>query len=85
MFKIILPVLLILFLSAATAPDDFYKWEDEEGNLHITDYPPPTKAAKKVKVHQTDSNADMSVQHTPQRTAPALPSAAPWPLLEPAA
>lgn len=37
------------------AQADFYKWEDENGNMHITDYPPPAKSGKKIQVHKYDS------------------------------
>ncbi len=46
MFRIFLPLLLILCISSGFAQADFYKWEDEEGNIHITDYPPPSKSVK---------------------------------------
>jgi len=75
MFKLFLPVLLMIFLFTGLAQADFYKWEDEEGNIHITDYPPPTKSVKKLKVHETESNADRSVPASPQKTAePSRPS-----------
>lgn len=46
-------VLLSLFL-CGTAMADFYQWEDEKGEMQITDYPPPQdKAAKNVQVHKT--------------------------------
>jgi glutaredoxin len=77
MSRIILSVLLILLLSTGMASADFYKWEDEEGNLHITDYPPPVKVAKKLKVHQTDSNADTSVPRTPRTADPPPRSSSP--------
>lgn len=73
MVRIFLSVLLLVFVLAGYASADFYKWEDEEGNIHITDYPPPKKAAKKVKVHATDSNA------APPRPAPAKEPAPPTP------
>ncbi len=72
MFKIFLSVLLILFISTGVASADFYKWEDEEGNLHITDYPPPTKSAKKIKVHETNANADTTLpRSSPKAVAPS--------------
>ena len=69
MFRLFLIFLLMLFLFAGLAGADFYKWEDEEGNIHITDYRPPAKSAKKLKVHPTESNADRSVPSSPQRPA----------------
>lgn len=44
------PVLLIF---CATAYADFYKWEDESGATHITDYPPPEYgSAKHIQRHK---------------------------------
>jgi hypothetical protein len=77
MFKIFLSVFLMLFLFTGVASADFYKWEDAEGNLHITDYPPPTKSAKKVKVHETDSNADVTLPRASQKTIPPPPASSP--------
>jgi len=72
MFKIFLSVLLILFMLTGVASADFYKWEDEEGNLHITDYPPPTKSAKKIKIHETDANAGTTLpRSSPKAVAPS--------------
>ena len=61
MYKWVISIFLILSICTGYAQADFYKWEDDDGNLHITDYPPPAKSAKKVKIHETDSNADMSL------------------------
>jgi glutaredoxin len=36
---------------------DFYTWEDENGNIQITDYPPPTKSIKNIKVHKHESDS----------------------------
>ncbi len=69
MFRVFLFFLLTLFLFVSLAEADFYKWEDEEGNIHITDYRPPSKSVKKLKVHPTESNADRSVPSSPQRPA----------------
>lgn len=74
MFKTALCLFLILLLSAGVMSADFYKWEDEEGNLHITDYPPPKKGAKKVKVHQTESDTEETLPQMPQRFSPVLPA-----------
>lgn len=75
MFKIFLSILSILLLFTGAASADFYKWEDAEGNLHITDYPPPKNSAKKVKVHETDANADSTVPRPSPKTE--IPSPAP--------
>lgn len=75
MFKTALCVFVVLLLSAGAMSADFYKWEDEEGNLHITDYPPPKKGAKKVKVHQTESEAVDALPRMPQNVVPLPPAA----------
>ncbi|MRR17965.1 MAG: glutaredoxin family protein [Deltaproteobacteria bacterium] len=69
MFRLFLTVSLMLFIFSSPAWADFYKWEDEEGNIHITDYLPPSKSARKLKVHRTESNADRSAPSVPQRRA----------------
>ncbi len=61
--------MLILFIFSGFALADFYKWEDEEGNVHITDYPPPSKSVKNIKVQETQSNADLSATISPQKAA----------------
>jgi len=65
---------MMLFLFAGFAEGDFYQWEDKEGNIHITDYRPPSKSIKKLKVHPTESNADRSAPSSRQRPA-AVPRA----------
>jgi glutaredoxin len=45
----------LFFIFCGTAQADFYKWEDENGDIHITDYPPPAKSGKKVQVHKSES------------------------------
>lgn len=67
MTKLFLTVLLMMFICSGLAHADFYKWEDEDGNVIITDYPPPSKSIKKLKVHETGSNADRSVPSSPQK------------------
>ncbi|MEE9911814.1 MAG: glutaredoxin family protein [Deltaproteobacteria bacterium] len=69
MFKCVLFMLLMLLIFPGLAAADFYKWEDEEGNIHITDYRPPSKSAKKLKVHRTESNTDRSAPSPPQKAA----------------
>ena len=56
MTKHLLLFMALFFVFCATAQADFYKWEDENGNIQITDYPPPAKSGKKVQVHKFDSN-----------------------------
>ncbi len=57
MTKHILLFLTLFFIFSGTAQADFYKWEDENGVIHITDYPPPAKSGKKIQVHKQDSPA----------------------------
>jgi len=54
MFKYLLFVFIMLFALQSFAVADFYKWEDEEGNIHITDYPPPVKNAKNIEVQKKE-------------------------------
>lgn len=68
MFRGFLSVLVVLFMLTGAAASDFYKWEDEEGTLHITDYPPPKMSAKKIKVHKTEPGAAST---RPEAAAPS--------------
>ena len=57
MKKCALFIIPILFFLYGTANADFYKWEDESGATHITDYPPPqTNSPKNIKVHKDSSD-----------------------------
>jgi glutaredoxin len=56
MTKLILLFMLLLIFFCTTAEADFYQWEDKNGNVQITDYPPPAKSGKKVQVYDYDSN-----------------------------
>lgn len=55
MTKHILLFILLLLFFCTTAQAELYKWEDENGNIQITDYPPPPKSGKKVQVYDYDS------------------------------
>ena len=60
MRKYTLFLIPMLFLFCGTANADFYKWEDESGATHITDYPPPESgSAKNIQRHKgsTDKSA----------------------------
>jgi len=46
-FAIIIGILLAVFLSSGLIAGQVYTWTDENGNLHVTDTPPPPKS--KVK------------------------------------
>jgi glutaredoxin len=52
MKKYFINILIIIFLFQGISFADYYKWEDEDGALHVTDYPPPKESAKNTKVHQ---------------------------------
>jgi glutaredoxin len=56
MTKYIFYLLALILVLYGTANADFYKWEDENGTVHITDYPPQTKSGKKIQVHKYDSD-----------------------------
>jgi glutaredoxin len=55
MAKYLLVLVVIVFVIAGTANADFYKWEDEDGTVHITDYPPPA-TGNKIDVLKDESN-----------------------------
>jgi len=57
MLKFCLSMIFIIFLVQGIAIADFYTWEDENGNIQITDYPPRTKAVKNMKVHKLESDS----------------------------
>lgn len=63
--KIFLSIILMLLVFSGFAQADFYKWEDEAGNLHITDYPPPSDA-KKMKVHKASPHPGIDAPTSPQ-------------------
>jgi glutaredoxin len=54
MTKYLLLFITLFFMFCTTAQADFYKWEDKNGNIQITDYPPPAKSGKKVQVLKYD-------------------------------
>ncbi|MEN6488181.1 MAG: glutaredoxin family protein [Smithella sp.] len=58
MKNIFLPLLIFFFLFQGISSAEYYKWEDENGNVNITDYPPPVKSAKNIKVHESENKAD---------------------------
>jgi glutaredoxin len=59
MTKYLLLMTVLVFFICSTANADFYKWEDENGNIHISDTPPPARSGKKVRVYKSvpDSSA----------------------------
>ncbi len=52
MIKYFINIIVIIFLFQGISLADYYKWEDAQGTLHVTDYPPPTQSAKNTTVHQ---------------------------------
>jgi glutaredoxin len=58
MKNIFLPFLIFFFLFQGISSAEFYKWEDKNGNVVITDYPPPVKSAKNIKVHKSEPKPD---------------------------
>lgn len=76
MLKFFLPFLIFFFLLAGFSSAEFYKWEDENGNIIITDYPPPTTSVKKMKVHKSEpQSANISTAEADQqKNSPAAPS-----------
>jgi glutaredoxin len=56
MIKYILVLVAFVFIISGTANADYYKWEDEDGSVHITDYPPPSKSSKNIEIIKDDSN-----------------------------
>ena len=58
MKNIFLPLLIFFFLFQGISSAEYYKWEDENGNVNITDYPPPVKSAKNIKVHKSEPKSD---------------------------
>jgi glutaredoxin len=58
MRNIFLLLLIFFFLFQGISSAKFYKWEDENGNVNITDYPPPVKSAKNIKVHESENKDD---------------------------
>ena len=55
MNKHLLLLIALFFIFYGTAQADFYKWEDENGGINITDNPPPAKSGKKIQVHKYES------------------------------
>jgi glutaredoxin len=45
---------MAFFALQSFAVADFYKWEDEEGNIHITDYRPPGRNIKILEVRKDE-------------------------------
>ncbi|MDQ5985086.1 MAG: hypothetical protein CSYNP_00790 [Syntrophus sp. SKADARSKE-3] len=57
MVKYLWLLIILLFALQNTVSAEYYKWEDENGNINITDYPPPTKSVKNIKIRQLESES----------------------------
>jgi glutaredoxin len=69
MVKYLLLFMSLLLFFCTSAQADFYKWEDENGNVQITDYPPPIKG-KKVKIHKFDPSEEQETPKEGQKKEP---------------
>jgi glutaredoxin len=63
MIKYLSVLICFVFFICGTANADFYKWEDEDGNVHITDYPPPTESGKNMHIHKDESGNGIPQQN----------------------
>jgi hypothetical protein len=62
-FFLLAALTLILFFSFRNSSDAIFKWVDEKGNIHIADYPKPTREQEKEENAPQNGQVD--------RTAPA--------------
>ncbi|MBN1473031.1 MAG: glutaredoxin family protein, partial [Syntrophaceae bacterium] len=70
MLKRFLIFFAILFALQGIALADFYTWEDDQGNVHITDYPPPAKYGKKVKTSKVaDTPREICIRPEKEKTS----------------
>lgn len=56
-FAIIIGILLAGFLSSGLMAGQVYTWTDENGNLHVTDTPPPPKSNVKDTLEYQETTA----------------------------
>ena len=56
-FVIIISILLVGFLSSGLIAGQVYTWTDENGNLHVTDTPPPPKSKVKDTLEYQEKTA----------------------------
>lgn len=73
---------LALALLSGSAAAQMYKWTDKNGNLHITDYPPPGGGKPmnldSIRINRIPSGAaGRTAPAEPGRNASPAPSAAP--------
>ena len=72
MKKYLFFLLTLVLMFSWTAYADYYSWEDESGVKHITDYPPPVKKGKSVKVLQNDSGMSDEMPSPDAEKAPSI-------------
>jgi glutaredoxin len=77
MIKYLLVLMAFVFFLSGTANADYYKWEDKDGNVHITDYPPPTKSGKNIKIHKDESGNAQLLQSDEEQAESAKEKKAP--------
>jgi hypothetical protein len=56
-FAIIIGFLLVAFLNSGLIAGQVYTWTDENGNLHVTDTPPPPKSKVKDTLEYQEKTA----------------------------
>jgi len=56
-YAIVICVLLAGFLSSGLIAGQVYTWTDENGNLHVTDTPPPPKSKVKDTLEYQEKTA----------------------------
>ena len=56
-FAVIIGILLVGFLSSGLIAGQVYTWTDEDGNLHVTDTPPPPKSKVKDTLEYQEKTA----------------------------
>ena len=62
-FALIIGILLVGFLSSGLIAGQVYTWTDENGNLHVTDTPPPAKSKLKDTLeYQEKTGAEIQEQ-----------------------
>jgi hypothetical protein len=82
------PALLLVFavilsLSFVQSAHALYKWVDDQGMLHITDYPPPTKEATPAQEPEKAPQPAAAPEQSAPPVAPVAPKAA-GPMMVPA-
>jgi hypothetical protein len=66
-------VMLVFAASAAAADSqNLYKWTDDRGEIHYTQFPPPGKAALKMRVSAPDAGDASGAGTSPQQDADSM-------------